>query len=66
MFNQVFGIAIRTKCTPPHACLTVGYQEQTKLFTQELSRYFSIEECELIKEVFKWYMDYGFVFLSNT
>ena len=25
MFNQVFGRAMGTKCTPPYACLTIGY-----------------------------------------
>ena len=40
-----------TDRAPPHPCLTTGYQEETKLFTQELPKYFSIEECELIKEV---------------
>ena len=61
MFNQVFGTAIRTACTPPYACLAIGYQEGTKLFTQKLlPEYFSIEECELMKKVFKRYMDYVF------
>ena len=36
MFNQVFGTAMGKKCAPPYACLTIGYQQQTKLFTQEL------------------------------
>ena len=49
MFNQVFGTAARTKCAPPYACLTIGYQEETKLFTQELPKFFSIKERELIK-----------------
>ena len=63
MFNQVFGTAMETKCAPPYACLTIGYQDENKLFTQELPKYFSVEECELIKEVFKRYMDDGFIFL---
>ena len=29
MSNQVFGTAIRTKCTPLYACLAVRYQEET-------------------------------------
>ena len=53
MLNQVFGTTMGNKCAPPYACLTIGYQEETKLFTQELPKYFSIEEYELIKEVFK-------------
>ena len=48
MFNQIIGTAMGTKCAPPYACLTIGYQEETKLFTQELPKYFSSEECLLI------------------
>ena len=62
MFNQIFGTAMGTKCAPPHACLTIGYKEETKLLTQELLKYFSNEECLLIKEFFKRYMDDGFIF----
>ena len=62
MLNQVFGTAMGTKCAPLYVCLTLGYQEETKHFTQGLLKYFSIEECELIKEVFKRYMDDGFIF----
>ena len=53
MFNQVFEIAMGTKCASQHACLTIGYQKETKIFTQELVRYFLIKACELIKEVSK-------------
>ena len=35
MFNQIFGTAMVTKCAPPYA-----YQGETKLFTQELPKYF--------------------------
>ena len=62
MFNQIIGTAMRTKCAPPYACLTIGYQEETKLFTQELIQYFSNEECLLFKEFFKRYMDVSFIF----
>ena len=62
MFNQIIGTAMGTKCAPPYACLTIGYQEETKLFTQELPKYFSSEECLLTKEFFKRYMDDGFTF----
>ena len=51
-----------TKYAPSYVCLTIGYQEETKLFTQELPKYFSNEECLLIKEFFKRYMDDGFIF----
>ena len=62
MFNQIIRTAMDTKCAPPYACLTIGYQEETKLFTQELPKYFSNEECLLIKEFFKRFMDDGFIF----
>ena len=62
MFNQIIGTAMGTKCAPPYACLTIRYQEETKLFTQELPKYFSNEEPLLIKEFFKRYMDDGFIF----
>ena len=61
MFNQIFGTAMGRKCAPPYPCLS-GYQEGTKLFIQKLSKYFSNEECLLIKEFFKRYMDDGFIF----
>ena len=32
MFNQVFVKAMEPKCAPPYACLTIGYQEETKPF----------------------------------
>ena len=44
---------METRCAPPYACLTIGYQEVTKLCTQKLPKYFAVEESELIKEVFK-------------
>ena len=62
MFNPIIGTAMGTNCASLYACLTIGYQEETKLFTQELPKYFSNEECLLIKELFKRYMDDGFIF----
>ena len=47
---------------PSYTCLTIGYQEETKLFTQELPKYFSNKACLLIKEFFKSCMDEGFIF----
>ena len=61
-YYQVFRTALGTKCAPPYVCLTIGFQEESKSFTQELPKYFSVEECELIKEVFKRYMNDGFIF----
>ena len=40
MYLQLLGTAMGTKCVPPYACLTVGYLEETKLFTKELPKYF--------------------------
>ena len=51
-----------TKCAPLYGCLAIGYQEETKLFPQELPKYFSNEECLLIKEFSKRYMDDGSIF----
>ena len=62
MFNPIIGTAMGTNCASLYACLTIGYEEETKLFTQELPKYFSNEECLLIKEFFKRYMDDGFIF----
>ena len=41
MYLQLLGTAMGTKCAPPYACLTIGYLEETKLFTQELPKYFN-------------------------
>ena len=62
MYLQLPGTAMGTKCAPPYACLTVGYLEETKLFTYELPQYFNERECELIMELLKRYMDDGFIF----
>ena len=65
MFNQIIGTAMGTKCAPQYACLTIGYQEETKLFTKDLPKYFSNEECLLIKDSLKdiWMTIF---FLANT
>ena len=60
MFNQICGTAMVTKCALPYA-----YQGVTKLFMQKLPKYFYNEECLLIKELFKRYMDGGFIFCSK-
>ena len=66
MFNKEFGTAMGPKCALPYACLTIGYQEETKCFTQELPKYFSVGEYELIKEVFIWYINDALFFLDKT
>ena len=53
-----------TECAPIYACLTVRYLEETKLFINELAKYFNESECKLIVELLKRYMDDGFIFWS--
>ena len=61
MFNQVIGTAMGTKFAPPYANLSVGFLEETVLFPVELLKYFSHENYKVIKELFKRYMDDGFL-----
>ena len=58
---QLLGTAIGTKCPPPFACLTVDYLEEIKLFTSKLPKHFNENECKLIIELSKLYMDDGFI-----
>ena len=62
MYLQMLGTAMGTKCAPPYACLTIGYLEETKLFREELPKYFNQVECNLITELLNRYMDDGFIF----
>ena len=62
MCLQLLRTAMGTKCAPLYACLTVGYLEETKLFTNELPKYFNESECKLLIELLKRYMDDGFIF----
>ena len=66
MYLQLLGTAMGTKCAPPYACLTIGYLEKTKLFTQELPKYFNQDECNQIIQLLKRYMDDGFIFWPKT
>ena len=50
-----------TKCAPLYACLAVGYKKETKLFPIELPKFFSTEEIQIIKKVFKRHMDDEFL-----
>ena len=61
MFNQVMETAMGTKFAPPYANLSVGFLEETVLFPVELLKYFSHENYNLIEELFKRYMDDGFL-----
>ena len=61
MFLQVVGTAMGTKFAPPYACLSVDYLEETILFPRLLPLHFTLTECKLIEEIFKRFMDDGFV-----
>ena len=45
------------KFAPPYTCLVVSFKEETKFFPIELPKYFSNEEIQIIKKVFRRYMD---------
>ena len=62
MYFQLLGTAMGTKCAPLYACLTVDYLGETKLFTNELPKYFEKSEYKLTMELLKRYMDDGFIF----
>ena len=66
MYLQLLGTAMGTKCAPPYACLAIGHLEETKLFTQELTKYFNQDECNQIIQLLKRYMDDGFIFWPET
>ena len=59
MYLQLLETAMGTKCASPYACLTVGYLEETKRFTNKLQKYFNESECKFIMGLLK---RYGFVF----
>ena len=61
MFLQLVGTAMCTKFAPPYACLSVGYLEETILFPRLLPLHFTLTECKLIEEIFKRFIDDGFV-----
>ena len=61
IFNQVMGTAICTKFEPPYANLSVRFLDGTVLFPVELPKYFSHDNCKYIEELFKRYMDDGFL-----
>ena len=61
MFNQVIGTAMGTKFATSYTNLFVGFLEETILFSAELLKYFYQNNGKLIKELFKKYMDDGFL-----
>ena len=60
-YNQTEGTAMGTNCAPPYAWLVADYKEETKSFSIELPKFFSIEKIKIIKKVFRRYMDDGFL-----
>ena len=60
-YNQTEGTAMGTKCAPPYACSVVGYDEEAKLFPTELPKFFLTEEIQIIRKVFRRYMEDGFL-----
>ena len=67
MFLQLVGTAKGTKFAPPYAYLSVGYLEETILFPRLLPLHFTLTEYKLNEEIFRRFMDDGFVLcLKNT
>ena len=50
-----------TKFAPPYTNLSVGFLEETALFPVEPPEYFSHDNCKLIEEIFKRYINDGFL-----
>ena len=59
--NQTKGTVTETKWAPPYKRLVSGYKEETKFFSIKLPKVYSYEESELMKDVFKRFMDDGFL-----
>ena len=60
------GTTAGTKFAPPYANLSVGFLEETVLFPVEVLKYFSHDNCQLTEELFKRYMDDGFLPWHST
>ena len=50
-----------TKFAPPYTNLSVGFLEETALFPVEPPEYFSHDNYKLIEEIFKRYINDGFL-----
>ena len=48
MYIQLVGTVMGKECGPPYDCLTAGYLEETKCFTNELPKLLNESECKLI------------------
>ena len=62
MFLQLVGTAMGTKFAPPYAYFSAGYLEETILFPGLLPLHFTLTESKLIEEIFKCFMDDGFLY----
>ena len=60
-YNQREGNATGDKYALLYVCKVVGYEEETKLFMIVLSNFFSNEAIEVMKKVFRRYMDDQFL-----
>ena len=49
-----------TKCAPPHACLVVGYKEETKLLRLSYQSFSKLKKFKLLKKYSDdtWTMDF--------
>ena len=61
MFHQNYGASMGGSGSPPYACLSVGFLEETKLFPVILPNHFETNICDSIKEFLSRYIDDGFV-----
>ena len=61
MWHQTNGTGMGIDFAGPYSCLTIGYLERTKLFHTYIPRMYSAEDAALIKEMFKRYVDDGFI-----
>ena len=61
MFLQLVGTVKSAKFAPPYACLSVGFLEETILFSRLLPLHFTLTECKLIEKIYKRFMDNSFV-----
>ena len=59
MFNQVMGTTMGTKFASLYANLSVGFLEETVVFLFELLKCFPHDNCKLIEELLKRYMDFS-------
>ena len=61
MFLQLVGTVMGTKFAPPYTCLSVGYLEEAILFPRLLPLHFASTEYKLTEEIFKRFIDEGFI-----